>query len=220
MDCSMPGFLVLHYLPEFAQTHVHWVNDTVQPSHPLSPFSAPAFSLFQHQGLFQWLSSSHQVVKVLSFSISPSNEYSGLISFRNDWLDLLADQGLSRVFSSTTIWKHQFFGTVPSLFIVQLSHPHMITGKTIALIIWIFFGKVMPLLFNTLSSFVIALLPRSKYLLISLLQSPSAVILEPKILNPNYKVLAYTNVKWNSAVMSFSMLLLSHFSHVQLCATP
>ena len=96
----------------------------------------------------------------------------------------------------------------------------MITGKTIALIIWIFFGKVMPLLFNTLSSFVIALLPRSKYLLISLLQSPSAVILEPKILNPNYKVLAYTNVKWNSAVMSFSMLLLSHFSHVQLCATP
>ena len=109
MDCSMPGFLVLHYLPEFAQTQVHWVSDTVQPSHPLSPFSAPAFSLSQHQGLFQWLSSSHQVVKVLSFSISPSNEYSGLISFRNDWLDLLADQGLSRVFSSTTLWKHQFF---------------------------------------------------------------------------------------------------------------
>ena len=70
-----------------------WVNDTVQPSHPLSPFSAPAFSLSQHQGLFQWLSSSHQVVKVLSFSISPSNEYSGLISFRNDWLSVLAVQG-------------------------------------------------------------------------------------------------------------------------------
>ena len=100
---------------------------------------------------------------------------------------------------------------------VQLSHPHMITGKTIALIIWIFFGKVIPLLFNMLSSFVIALLPRSKYLLISLLQSPSAVILEPKILNPNYEVPAYTDVKWNSAVMSFSMLLLSRFSRVRLC---
>ena len=98
----------------------------------------------------------------------------------------------------------------------------MITGKTIALIIWIFSGKVMSLLFNMLSSFVIALLPRSKYLLISLLQPLSAVILEPKILNPNYEVLAYTDVKWNSAVMSFSMLLLllSHFSCVRLCATP
>ena len=105
---------------------------------------------------------------------------------------------------------------------VQLSHPHVITGKTIALIIWIFSGKVMSLLFNMLSSFVIALLPRSKYLLISLLQPLSAVILEPKILNPNYEVLAYTDVKWNLAVMSFSMLLLllSHFSCVRLCATP
>ena len=88
MDCSMPSFL------ELAQTHVYRVSDAIQPSHPLS-FPSPAFSLAQHQGLFQWVNSSHQVAKVLEFhlSISPSNEYSRLISFRIDWLDLLAVQG-------------------------------------------------------------------------------------------------------------------------------
>ena len=95
MDCSMPGFPVLHQLPELAQTHVHWVGNAIQPSHPLLSPSSPAFNFSQHQGLFQWVSSSHQVAKVLefSFSISPSNEYSGLISFRMHWLDLLAVQG-------------------------------------------------------------------------------------------------------------------------------
>ena len=99
MDCSMPGFHVHHQLPEIVQTQVHRVSDAIQPSHPLSSPSPPAFSLSQHQGLFQWVSSSHQVAKVwsfsfsFSFSISPSNEYSGLISFRMDWLDLLAVQG-------------------------------------------------------------------------------------------------------------------------------
>ena len=110
-----------------------------------------------------------------SFSISPSNEYSGLISFRIDWLDLLTVQGLSRIFSNTTVQKHRFFGTWLSLI---NSHPYMTTGKTIALTIWIFVSKVMSLLFNTLS--VIAFLPRRKRLLISWLQSPSAVILEPQ----------------------------------------
>ena len=93
-DCSTPGLPVHYQLPEFTQTHVHWVGDVIQPSRHLSSPS-PAFNLSQHQGLFKWVSSSHQVVKGLEFgfSISPSNEYSGLISFRMDWWDLLAVQG-------------------------------------------------------------------------------------------------------------------------------
>jgi len=114
----------------------------------------------------------------LSFSISPSNEYSGLISFRMDWLDLLAIQGtlkslLQHYSSKTSILWHSAF------FIVQLSHPYMTTGKTIALTRQTFVGKVISLLLNVLSRLIIAFLPRSKHLLISLLQSPSAVILEP-----------------------------------------
>src|SRR5574337_729093 len=114
-----------------------------------------------------------------SFSISPSNEYSGLISFRMDWFDLLVVQGtlknlLQHHSSKASILWHSAF------FMVQLSHPHMITGKTIDLTRGTFVGKVMSLLFNMLFRFVIAFLPRSKCLLISWLQSPSAVILEPK----------------------------------------
>ena len=113
-----------------------------------------------------------------SFSISPSHEYSGLISFRIDWFDLLAVQGalkslLQHHSSKAAILRHSVF------FIVQLSHPYMTTGKTIALTRRTFVGKVMSLLFNMLSRLVITFLPRSKRLLISWLQSPSAVILEP-----------------------------------------
>ena len=114
-----------------------------------------------------------------SFSISPSSEYSELISFRwTGWISLQS-KGLSRVFSNTTVQKHQILGC-SAFFIVQLSHPYMTTGKTIALTRWTFVGKVMSLLFNMLSRLVIAFLSRSKSLLISWLQSPSAVILEPK----------------------------------------
>ena len=93
MDCSMPGFSVHHQLLELAQTHVHRVGDAIQPFHPQSSPYPPAFNLSQQQGLFKWLRSLHQVAKVLEFqlSISPSNEYSGLISFRIDWFDLLAE---------------------------------------------------------------------------------------------------------------------------------
>ena len=93
MNLSTPGLPVHHHLLEFTQTHVHRISDAIQPSHPLSSPSR-SFSLSQHQGLFGWVSFSHQVAKVLefSFSISPSNEYSGMISFRMDWLDLLAVQ--------------------------------------------------------------------------------------------------------------------------------
>ena len=99
------------------QTHVHWVGDAIQPSHPLSSPSPPALNLSQSQGLFKCVSSFHQVAKVWSFrlNISPSNDYSGLISFRMDWLDLLATRGLSRVFSNTTVQKHQFFSAQLSL---------------------------------------------------------------------------------------------------------
>ena len=114
-----------------------------------------------------------------SFSISPSNEYSGLISFRMDWLDILPVQGtlkslLQHHSSKASILRHSAF------FTFQLSHPYMTTGKTIALTRWTFVGKVMSLLFNMLSRLVIAFLPRSKRLLISWLQSPSTMILEPK----------------------------------------
>ena len=112
-----------------------------------------------------------------SFRISPSNEYSGLISFRMDWLDFLAVQGLSRVFSNTTVQKHHSW-VLTFLYSPPLTS-YMTTGKTIALTRWTFVGKVMSLLFNMLSKLVLAFLRRSKHLLISWLQLPSAVILEP-----------------------------------------
>ena len=114
-----------------------------------------------------------------SFSFCPSNEDPGLISFRMDWLDLLAVKGTLK----SLLQHHSSKASIlqcSTLFIVQLSHPYMTTGKTIALIIWIFVGKLISLLFNMLSRFLIAFLPRSKLLLILWLQSPSAVILEPK----------------------------------------
>ena len=138
----MPGFPVHHQLPEFALTHVHQVGDAIQPSHPLSSPSPPTFNLSQHQGLFQWVSSLHQVAKYwsFSFSISPSNEHPGLISFRMDWLDLLAVQGtlkslLQHHSSKSSIIQCSVF------FIVQLSHPYMTTGKTTALTRQTFVGK-------------------------------------------------------------------------------
>ena len=177
MDCSTPGLPVHHQLPEFTQTHVHWVGDAIQPSHPLSSPSPYAFNLSQHQGLFQWVSSSHRVGKVLSFSfnISPPNEYSGLIFLRMDWLDLAGQGTLQRLLqhhsSKASILRLSAF------FIVQLSHPYITTEKTIALTRWTFAGKVMSLLLKMLSRLVITFLPRSKRLLISWLQSPSFPIL-------------------------------------------
>ena len=126
----------------------------------------------------QFFASGGQSIGSFTFSISPSNEYSGLISFRMNWLDLLAVQGtlkslLQHHSSKASILRHS------ASFIVQLSHPYMTTGKTIALTRWAFVGKIMSLLFNMLSRLVIAFLPKSKHILISWLQSPSAVILEP-----------------------------------------
>ena len=160
----------------------HWVGDAIQPSHPLSPPSLPALDLWQHQCPLQWVSSSHQVAKILELQIQPffrpSNEYSGFISFRIDWFDLLTIQGtlkslLQHHSSKVSILRCSAF------FMVQLSHTYVTTGKTIVLTRWTFVGKVMSMLFNMLSRVVIVFLPRSKHVLISWLQSPSAVILEP-----------------------------------------
>ena len=119
MDCSMPGFPVFHYLLEFAQTHVHWVSDAIQPSHPLSSPSPPAFNLSQHQGLSQWVGSSHQVAKVMELQLQhQSFQWIFRIPFRIDWFDLLAVQGTIQ----TTVQNHQFFGIQPSLW--SNSHSH------------------------------------------------------------------------------------------------
>ena len=148
MDCSTSGLPVHHQLPEFTQTHVHWAGDAIYPSHPLSSPSPPAFNLSQHQDL-----SNESVLPIrwpkywsFSFSISPSSEHPQLISFRIDWLDLLAVQGtlkslLQHHSSKASILQHSTF------FIVQLSHPHMTTGKTIDLTRRTFVSKAMSLLF-------------------------------------------------------------------------
>ena len=153
MDHSMPGFPVLHHLLELVQTHVHWVHDVIQPSHLLSPPSSLALKSFPASDYFPMNQLYVRWPKHWSFSfrVSPSSECSGLISFRIDYL--LAVQGFSRVFSNTTVWKHQFFGAQPSL--RCNSHIHTWLLKTIALTIWTFVGKVMSLLFNMLSRFVI-----------------------------------------------------------------
>ena len=123
MDCSTSGFPGLHQVLEFTQTHVHRVSDAIQPSHPLSSPSPPAFNISQHQGLSQWVGSSHQVAKVLefSFSISPSSEYSGLISFRIDWFNFLANPRDSQESSPAPQFK-SINSLALSFFMVQLSH--------------------------------------------------------------------------------------------------
>ena len=158
MDCSTPGFPVHHQFLELAQTHVHLVSDTIQPSHPLLFPSPPAFNLSQHRSfpVSQLFTSGSQSIGA-SASVLPMNI--------QDWFPLgltglisLMSKGLSRVFSNTRVQKHKFF-------IVKLAHPHVTTGKTIVLTRGTCVGKVMSLLFNMLSRLVIAILPRSKHLL-------------------------------------------------------
>ena len=152
MDCSMPDFPIHHQHLDLAQTHVHRVDDAIQPSNFLSSPSLSAFSLSQQQGLFNESVFCIRWPKYwsFSFSISPFNEYSGLISFRIDWLGLHA---ILRDLKSL-LQHHSLKGSIPecsAFFIVQLSHPYMTTGKTIALTRRTFVSKVMSLLFNMLS---------------------------------------------------------------------
>ena len=181
MECSTPGFPVHHQFPELVQTHVHQVSDVIQLSHPLLTPSPPAFNLSQIRVFpnvsvlcIRWPS-----IRVsTSASVLPMNIQDWFPSGWTGWISLQSKE-LSRVFSNTTAQKPSIVWC-SALFIVQLSHPYMTAGKIIALTRWTFVGKVMSLLFNMLSKLVITFLPRSKHLLISWLQSPSAVILEPK----------------------------------------
>ena len=178
MDCSMPGFPVLHQLLELVQS-----IKLVMPSNHLilcRPFLLLPSILLSIRVFSNELALHIRWPKYwsFSFSISSSDEYSGLISFRTDWFDLLAVQGTLK----NLLQHHSSKASIlqdSACIMVQLSQPYMTTGKTIALTRWTFVGKVMSLLFNMLSRFVIAFLLRSKHLLISWLQSPSAVILEP-----------------------------------------
>ena len=180
MNSSTPGLPVHHQLPEFTQTHVHQVGDAIQPSHPLSSPFPPAPNPFP-ASVFSNESTLHMrwpKYWSFSYSINPSKEHPGLISFRMDWLNLLAVQGTLK----SSLQHHSSKASIfwcSAFFTVQVSHLYMTTRKIIALIRWTFVGKVMSLLFNMLSRLAITFLPRSKCLLISQLQSPSAVILEP-----------------------------------------
>ena len=176
MKHNTPGFPVLQYLPEYAQTHVHWVSDGIQPSHPLSPPSVPALNLFQHLGLFQWVCSSHQVAKVLDLQLQHWSFIQGWFPLALTGLILLST-GLSSLLQhhsskASVLWHSAFF-------MVQFLHPYMTTGKPY---LWLYTPLLVKwcLLFNGLSRFVIAFLPRSKCLSISWLHSLSAVILEPR----------------------------------------
>ena len=173
MNRSTPGLPVHHQLPKFTQTHIHRVGDAIHLCRLSSPFP-PASSPYQHQGLFNESTLQMRWPKYwgVSFSIIPSKGHPGLISFRMDWLDLLAVQGtlkslLQHRSSKPSILWHSAF------FTIQLSHPYVTTGNTIALTRWTLVGKVMSLLLNMLFRLVITFLPRSKRLLISWLQSTS-----------------------------------------------
>ena len=199
----MPGFPVLHYLPEFAQIRNHWAGDSIQPSHPLSsPLPSP--SIFPRIRVF----SNESVLHIrwpkycyFSFNISPSNEYSVLISFRMNWLNLLAVQGTLKSLlqhhssKASILWCSIFF-------IVQLSHPYMCTRETITLTRRTFIGKVMSMLLNMLSRLVINFLPRSKCPFISWLQSPSAVILEPQNIKSGTVPTVTPSIWWDRMPLS------------------
>ena len=164
MNCSTPGLPVHHKLPEFTQTHIHRVSDAIQPSHPLSSPSSlapnpPSIRVFSNESTLRMRWPKYWS---FSFSIIPSKEILGLI-FRMDWLDLLAVQGTLKSLPQPHSWKASILWR-SAFFIVQLLHPYMTTGKTMALTRQTFVGKVMSLLLNTLSRFVIAFLPRSKHL--------------------------------------------------------
>ena len=178
MDCSTSGLPVHHQLPELTQTHVHWVHDAIQPSHSLSSPSPPTFNLSQHQGLFQWVSSSHRVAKVLKLQLRQSFQWIFGVDFLYDWL----------VWHPCCPRDSQESSPTPQVKSIKSSALSFLYGPTFTSIhdYWknhkfgqTFVGRVMSLLFNMLSRLVITFLPRSKCLLISRLQSPSAVIFEP-----------------------------------------
>ena len=180
MNHSMPGLSVHHHLREITQTRVHQVSDAIQPSHPRSSPSPPAPNPSQHQSLFQWVSSSHQVAKVLAFQLQhQSFQWIFKIDLLQYWLVWSPCLRDSQASSPTPHFKSINSSVLSLLHSPTLTsiHDH---SKNHSLTRWTLVGKVMSLLLNMLSRLVITFLPRSKPLLISWLQSPSAVILEPK----------------------------------------
>ena len=230
MNRSMPGLPVHHQHLQSTQTHIHWVGDAIQPSHTLTSPSLP--SIFPSIRVFSNesdLSIRWPKYWSFSFNISSSNEHPGLISFRMDWLDLLAVRGTFK-----SLLQHHsskvFILRRSAFLIVQLSHLYMTTGKTIALTRRTFIDKVMSL-FNMLTRLVITFLPKSKCLLSSWLQSPSAVILEPRkiksatvspsicheVMGPNAMILVLWMLSFNQlfhsplSLSSRGPLVLLHF---------
>ena len=222
MDCNIPGFPVLYHLPEVTQTHAHWFGVTIQPSHPLSPLSPPTFNLSQHQGLFQWVGILYQMAKILELHLQyQSFQWVFRIYLFQDGLVGSPCHPRDSQESSPTPQFKSINSSVLSFLIVQLSHPYMTTGETIVLTRQIFVGKVMSLPFNLLSRFVIAFLPRYKHLLISRLQSTSAVILEPKkiksvtvsVVSPS---IFYEMMRPDAKIFAFECWVLSQLFHSHL----
>ena len=228
MDCSTPGLPVYHQLSEFIQIHVHWVSHGIQSSHSLLSSSPPTYSLSQHQ-----VFSNESALRIrwpkywgFSYNISSSNEYSGLISFRMGWLCLLAVQGSLRGL------LQQQFKSINSSVLSVLYSPTLTSicdnGKTIVFTRQSFAGKVMSLIFNMLSKLIIAFLPRSKRLLISWLQLPSAVILEPpkiksvtvsiaspsichEVMEPDAKILVFWMLSFKPTFLLSSLTFIKRF---------
>ena len=149
MNYSTPGLPVPHHLPEFARVHVHCIGDALQPSQPLTSSSPSALDLSQHQGLFQWVVFSHQMIKIMEFQLQQQSFQWIFISLKIDWFDLLAVQGTFR----SLLQQHSSKASTlqcSAFFTVQLSQPYMTTGKTRALTIWTFADRIISLLFNTL----------------------------------------------------------------------
>ena len=212
MDCSTSGFPVHHQLPESTQTHVHRVDDAIQPSYPLSSPSSPIFKLSQHQGLFQWVTSSHQVAKVFELQLQ---HQSFQWIFRTDFPeDGLVGSPCSPRDSPESSPTPQF-KSINSLVLSLLHSPTLTSIHGYwkkALTRWTFVGKVMSLLSNMLSRLVIAFLPRRKHLLISWLQSPSAVILEPPKIKSHCFHCSPIYLPWSDGTRCHDL----HFLNVEL----
>ena len=198
MDCSTPAFPVLHYFTKFAQTHVQLIDNAIQSSHPLSHPTPPALNLFQHYGLFQWVGSSHQVAKGLELQLQhQSSQWIFRVNFfRIDWFDHLAVQRtlkslLQHHSLKASILQHSAFFMTSHIHTWLLEKPQLwLYGPLLSK--WYLW--VMSLLFNMLSSFVIAFLPKSKCLVISWLQSPFAVVLKLKEIKPVTVSIFYPSV--------------------------
>ena len=236
MDCSLPVLPVHHQLPEFTQTHVPQVGEAIQPSHSLSSPSPPTFNLSQHQGILKWLSSSHQGAKVLDFQPQhQSFQWIFRFDFLYDWQVWFPCSPRDSQESSPMPQFKSIISSALSFLYGPVLFPCMTTGKTIALTRWNFVGKVMFLFFNMLSRLIITFLSRSKCLLISWLQSPSAVNSEPQkiksvsvsivspsicheVMGPDATILVFWMLSFKSTFSLFSFTFIKRLCSSSLSA--